>query len=83
MDFGLNKKYNDDRLEIETVILITTNGISPLDGMAQNVLVSIPTGRWESTLINLCMFISCLFTYPIITPPLNEIVESSCKSRKP
>ena len=67
----------------EIVFLTVTIIISFVDGMAQNVLVSIPTGRWESTLINLCMFISCLFTYPIVSPPLNEIVESSCKSRKP
>lgn len=48
-------------------------------GMEQNVLVSIPTGQAASTIINLCMFVSCLFTYPIITPPLNEIIESNCE----
>ena len=48
------------------------------EGMAQNVLVSIPTGQVASTVINLCMFVSCLFTYPIITPPLNEIIEGNC-----
>ena len=48
------------------------------EGMAQNVLVSIPTGQVASTVINLCMFVSCLFTYPLITPPLNEIIEGNC-----
>ena len=49
------------------------------EGMAQNVLVSIPTGQVASTVINLCMFVSCLFTYPIVTPPLNEIIEGNCE----
>lgn len=49
------------------------------DGMAQNVLVSIPKGQLASTIITAFMFLSCLFTYPIVTPPLNEIIEGNCE----
>lgn len=48
------------------------------DGMAQNVLVSIPKDQLASTIITAFMFLSCLFTYPIVTPPLNEIIEGNC-----
>ncbi|KAK8826289.1 hypothetical protein WA538_001429 [Blastocystis sp. DL] len=50
------------------------------DGMAQNVLVSIPKEQLASTVITAFMFLSCLFTYPIVTPPLNEIIEGNYKN---
>ena len=49
------------------------------NGMSQNVLISIPSTSIFSVIINILMFISCLFTYPIITPPLNGIIEANCK----
>ena len=54
--------------------------VSSIGGIKQDILLSIPKENVISIIISIMMFLSCLFTYPIYSPPLNEILEESCNS---
>ncbi|OAO14008.1 hypothetical protein AV274_4300, partial [Blastocystis sp. ATCC 50177/Nand II] len=51
-------------------------------GIKQDILLSIPETHPISIIISIMMFLSCLFTYPIYSPPLNEILEETVKNKK-
>lgn len=46
-------------------------------GISQNILLMIPSNEIIAITVNIMMFLSCLFTYPIYSPPLNEVLEAS------
>lgn len=48
-------------------------------GIQQNILLMIPAKSVPAVIVNIMMFLSCLFTYPIYTPPLNEVLEASIR----
>lgn len=51
-------------------------------GISQNILLMIPSNEVVAIIVNVMMFLSCLFTYPIYSPPLNEVLEASGRSLK-
>ena len=48
-------------------------------GIQQNILLMIPAKSVPAVIVNIMMFLSCLFTSPIYTPPLNEVLEASIR----
>ena len=51
-------------------------------GIKSNILLSIPEEKPIAIVVSLMMFLSCLFTYPIYSPPLNEILEETVPNKK-
>ena len=51
-------------------------------GIQQNILLMIPEREVCAFIVNVMMYLSCLFTYPIYSPPLNEILEETVKNKK-
>lgn len=47
-----------------------------------DILLSIPSTNPAAIVVSLMMFVSCLFTYPIYAPPLNEILEETIRNKK-
>ena len=45
-------------------------------------MLSIPSTNPAAIIVSLMMFVSCLFTYPIYSPPLNEILEETIRNKK-
>lgn len=58
--------------------LLSYSGVE--GGIQQNILLMIPSNAVPAVIVNVMMFLSCLFTYPIYTPPLNEVLEASVSS---
>lgn len=50
-------------------------------GISQNILLMIPSNEVIAICVNAMMYFSCLFTYPIYSPPLNEVLEASGRGR--
>lgn len=46
-------------------------------GISQNILLMIPSNEVIAVCVNVMMYLSCLLTYPIYSPPLNEVLEAS------
>ena len=51
-------------------------------GIKSNILLSIPEEKPIAIAVSMMMFLSCLFTYPIYSPPLNEILEETVPNKK-
>lgn len=47
-----------------------------------DILLSIPSDNPAAIIVSIMMFLSCLFTYPIYSPPLNEILEETIRNKK-
>ena len=47
-----------------------------------DILLSIPSDNPAAIIVSIMMFLSCLFTYPIYSPPLNEILEEPIRNKK-
>ncbi len=51
-------------------------------GIKSNILLSIPETHPTAIIVSIMMFLSCLFTYPIYSPPLNEVLEETIKNKR-
>lgn len=56
--------------------------VSNPGGILSDILLSIPSTNPAAIVVSLMMFVSCLFTYPIYAPPLNEILEETIRNKK-
>ncbi|OAO15593.1 10 transmembrane domain, possible aa transporter [Blastocystis sp. ATCC 50177/Nand II] len=50
-------------------------------GIQQNILLMIPEKEICAIIVNVIMYICCLFTYPIYSVPINEVVEQAIKKK--
>lgn len=46
-------------------------------GIQQNILTMIPSNEICALIVNIMMYFSVLFSYPIYCPPVNEVLEAS------
>ena len=60
----------------------TDRSVSIPGGILSDILLSIPSTNPAAIVVSLMMFVSCLFTYPIYAPPLNEILEETIRNKK-
>ncbi|KAK8804266.1 hypothetical protein WA171_000358 [Blastocystis sp. BT1] len=51
-------------------------------GIQQNILTMIPSKEICALIVNIMMYLSVLFSYPIYCPPVNEVLEASVKNKK-
>ena len=51
-----------------------------IGGIQQNILLMIPEKEICAIIVNVIMYICCLFTYPIYSVPINEVVEQASAS---
>lgn len=45
-------------------------------GIQQNILTMIPSKEICALIVNIMMYLSVLFSYPIYCPPVNEVLEA-------